>query len=128
MTKIGTATIDGVQTTGYRAQINLDKVAAKLEAKGGSKAGQAVHREEQILGTHDLPVEAWIGPRGLVRRIAVEVPFGGAGSGSSQSGKATLNMTFSGFGTPVHIVGPPPSQTTDITAQVVQADKAGLAS
>lgn len=125
VTQAGTASIDGTNTTGYQAQVDLDKVAAQARAKAGPKAAQAIQQEEQSLGTHTLPVEVWVDPHGLIRRLSTQVPIPAASAGASNgSGKASLTMTFSDFGTSVHPSPPPASQTADITALLVQQAKA----
>jgi hypothetical protein len=121
VTKVGSATIDGMSTTQYRATVDLTKEAAKVTAKAGAKAGQAITQQAKALGTNTLPVEVWVDATGLVRQVREAVPIPAASTGATNgSGAATLTMTFSNFGTPATLTPPPSSQVADITAQVVQ--------
>lgn len=126
VTRAGTATLAGVPTTEYRAQVSLNKVAAEAQAKEGTKAAQLVRQEINALGTGTLPVDIWTDAHHMVRQIRYQVPIPAASTGgSSGSGKAVLTMTFTSFGAPVHLSPPPPSQTADITSQVLQQAKTG---
>jgi hypothetical protein len=123
--KVGAATIDGVDTSEYKATIDLAKEAAKVTAKDGSKAGQAISQESQALGTKTLPVLVWVDSKGLVRQISEKVPIPAASTGATNgSGSATITMTFSDFGAPIALTPPPASQVANITAQAIQQAKA----
>jgi hypothetical protein len=123
VTRTGTATIDGVPTTAYQAQVNLNKVAANVQAKAGPKAAQAIRAEARALGTSTLPVQVWIDANHLVRQIRYHVAV--PASGSNPGGTATATITFSGYGTPVSLSPPSASQTADITSQVIQQSGSG---
>ena len=115
--KVGTATVSGVRTTRYRAQVNLDKVAASA---GGTKAAQAVKHETEALGTSVIPVTVWIDEKGLIRRVSEQTPIPAASSGATDGrGTATITMTFSNFGTAVQLTPPAPAEVTDITSQAL---------
>jgi hypothetical protein len=125
VSKAGHATVAGVPTTEYRAQVDLHKVAAKAQAREGARAAQAVRQQIKALGTATVPVDVWIDARHLVRQIRYQTPIPAASTGGpSGSGKAVLAMTFTSFGAPVHLTPPPPSQTADITNEVLQRAKA----
>lgn len=125
VSRMGSATVAGVPATGYRAQLSLMKVAAKVQAKEGAKAAQAFRQEIKALGTSTLPVEVWIDAHHLVRQIRYQVPIPAASTGgASGSGKAVLTMTFTSFGAPFRLGPPSANQTADITNQVLQQAKA----
>jgi hypothetical protein len=65
----GHATVAGMPTTEYRAQVDLHKVAAKAQAREGAKAAQAVRQQIKALGTATVPVDVWIDARHLARQI-----------------------------------------------------------
>jgi hypothetical protein len=118
------ATVAGVPTTGYRAHVSLDKVAAQVQATEGAKAAQAIRQQIKALHTATVPVQVWVDAHRLVRQIRYQTPIPAAGTGGpSGTGTTVLTMTFTSFGTPVQLTPPPASQTTDITGQVLQHDK-----
>ena len=124
VTKTGAAAIDGVPTTAYRAEENLNKVAARLQARVGTKAAQAIRQEAKKLGTSTLLVQIWVDAHHLVRQIRYQVPIPAAStSGGAGTGTATTTITFTSYGAPVRLTAPPASQTADITSQLVQQAK-----
>lgn len=126
VTRTGTATIDGVPTTAYQAQVDLNKVAANVQAKAGPKAAQAIRQEAKALGTSTLPVQIWIDANHLVRQLRyhVAVPASAGAPGAT----ATAAITFANYGAPVSLNPPPASQTADITSQVIQGSSTGSGS
>jgi hypothetical protein len=125
VSKVGKATVAGVPTTEYRAQVNLTKVAAQAQAREGPRAAQAAREQIKALGTATLPVHVWVDAHQLVRQIRYQVPIPAAMTGGANGGgTAVLTMSFAHFGAPVHLNPPPPGQTADITNQVLQHAKA----
>ena len=57
VSRIGSATVAGVPVTEYRAQVSLDKAAARAQGKGGAEVAQAFRQEIRALGTAALPVQ-----------------------------------------------------------------------
>lgn len=126
VTRGRSSTIDGTATTEYVATVDLSKEAAKVGAKEGARARQAIVNEAQALGTHVLPVQVWVQSDGLVKRVSEQTPIPAASAGATNgTGTATITMTFSDFGTPAPLVPPPSSEVADITAQVIQEARAG---
>lgn len=123
VSKAGAATVAGVSTTEYKAQISLDKLASQMQAKYGPMAAQAIRQEEQKLGA-SLPVEVWVDAQHLARQIRYQIPVPATGGGVG-AGTATATMTFTSFGVPVTITPPPHTQVGDVTSQVLQKAKAG---
>ncbi len=116
--KLGSVTVAGVPTTGYRAEVNLDKVADK--AGGGADGAQVLRQEAKALGTSDIPVTVWIDSKGLIRRLREETPIPAASSGATDGkGTATVTMTFSNFGTAVQLTPPASDEVTNVTAQAL---------
>jgi hypothetical protein len=112
VTKVGQDTIDGVPTTHYNVDLNLDRAA-----RGQSSATQrSIHVLEQQLGSHTLPAQVWIDDQGQVRRIMLHETLKGTAD-SARNGNVTVDVTatLSDFGTPVTITAPPADQTADLT-------------
>lgn len=103
VSKVGTATVDGVDTTEYSGTIDVQKAAAAL--------GPA---ESKLLGQSkitSIPVEVWIGGDGLVRRMHTTLTASAHGTQTVSD----LTLDLSDFGTQVTITPPPAGQTLDIT-------------
>jgi hypothetical protein len=68
-TRVASVSIHGVKTTEYRAVIDLDRYAKK-----GYASAKTVSTLESALGSHTLPIEAWIDGQNRVRRIHMAFP------------------------------------------------------
>lgn len=69
----GHQVVDGVQTTHYRADLSLDRVAAALPSSDQAVAQQALSALEQDVQTDELPVDVWVDAHHLVRRIEMSI-------------------------------------------------------
>lgn len=102
--KVGSATVDGAATTHYRVTIDTAKA---LQAKGLTTpllSGIAAQAPK-------VPVDAWIGKDGLVRRIRISL-------GMAQTGKAlqlAMTMDIYDYGAHVTIAAPASSDVFDAT-------------
>src|SRR5262249_51572722 len=65
---LGTETIDNVQTTHYKATIDVSKAADMV----GGPAKDAVEQLITQGGPSSVPVDVWIGDDGLVRKVTVD--------------------------------------------------------
>lgn len=104
VTKVGTETIDGVETTHYRAHIDPSKLpqGAKIEALTHAKYGAT---------------DIWIGNSdGYIHRTTEAYSY----SASGRSVSTRLTMDFSKFGESVHVTVPPASETYDMTNAAIQ--------
>jgi hypothetical protein len=107
----GAATVDGVATTHYRVTIDTAKA---LQANGLTSpllAGAAAELPK-------VPVDAWIGKDGLLRRIRL--------AAATAQGRLNLTMDVSDYGTSVAISAPPRSDVFDAT-QLAQQGLGGSA-
>lgn len=95
--EMGTATIDGVDTTRYRGRVDVSKLPAESAA--------VVRSSGATFG----PVDVWVGSDGYVHRV--RVPTTAAAGG--QKVETTLSMTLSDFGKQVSVTVPPASETAD---------------
>lgn len=99
--KLGSATVDGVKTTHYRATIDPNKVA------GGKTFEERTHARYQ-------PIDVWIDGDGLVRRMRI-------GYDTAKLGRSEMTMDLSKFGEPVSVTIPPPSVVYDATKSSAQS-------
>ncbi len=101
--EVGTETIRGVETTHYRAEVDMAELQAALPAD------QAAELEATMgAGLDLLPMEFWIGDDGLVYRWSTTMDMSGM---ADAAGIDTLSMTYEMFdyGQDVGIVAPDPS-------------------
>jgi hypothetical protein len=111
VTKLGPATVGGVNTTHYHTVIDLKTVLNRLgNSSPAAKAG--VQSLLKTAGNSKIPVDVWIDGQGLVRReqVAYAVP-----SGTASGTKLNFTVDLSDFGTAVSVTPPPASQVFDIT-------------
>jgi hypothetical protein len=120
----GSVKIGGVETTAYKASVDLDKVAA---SKSGA-AQTAIKTLEGELHSSSLPVEVWIDAQNRVRQLTYSAsvstststtPTGA--SGTTGSSTVTVTMGLSDFGLPVSVAVPPADQVYDATNQALAA-------
>ena len=105
-TRVGPVAINGVPTTEYRAVIDLDHYAQQYHV-----ATKSISSLESAMGTHSMPVEAWIDSENRVRRIHIAFPECVAGS------KLQFSMTIGiyGFGTQPQVQIPSRSEVYNLT-------------
>ena len=114
---VGTETIRGVETTHYRATVDLTKAADAAELPPSLRA--AVGRLSSKVG--DIPVDVWIDADGLLRREKLGMSLGsflpaasGASGSTGGSATVTVQLDLYDFGAPVHVQAPPPDQVATL--------------
>jgi hypothetical protein len=108
---LGVENVRGVPTR--HVAVELD-VAALIAEVAPQRAEEIDEQLERLGGTTDLeviPAEAWIDAQGYVRRFSVSVAPGGASDGE---GTITQTIELWGFGDPVDVDVPPPSEVRDL--------------
>ncbi len=70
-TTVGTEKVRGVQTTHYRAKVDLTRYPKLLPASQRAAAARSVATLTSALGSHVMPMDAWIDRNHLVRRIGL---------------------------------------------------------
>ncbi len=112
VTEVGTETLDGVDTTHYTAPVDLQQALAKAGDKLSAEARQRLQDQAaKVSGT--VPVEVWIGPDGLLRRVTVTVDASSL-SGGKAKGSAAMTMDLTDVGKPVSITVPPADQVSPL--------------
>jgi hypothetical protein len=106
-TTVGDETVNGVETTHYHVDVDLEKVGAK----GGAEGKKAVQQLEKMSGLRTLPVDVWVDKDHLVRREAMKYDMTVQGQRMSMS--MTIDMTKYG----VEVSARPPKDSDTIDAQ-----------
>ena len=104
--EVGEETVRGVETTHYRAVVDLERLGAQAPAGHGAEWAAYVQALKARLGTNEVPVEIWVDGDGLLRRLRQEYRFGGGGGGIS----TTITMELYDFGVEVDVERPPPDE------------------
>jgi hypothetical protein len=111
---LGSATVHGVQTTHYRAQIDFAKLPSAVPASDRAAAQRLVTAlQSRGAAPHGVPVDAWIDTKNLIRRIqlayAQPLPNGHAAD-------LAIKVDYLDYGPQAAPTLPPPSQTLDLFA------------
>jgi hypothetical protein len=108
VTDLGPATIAGVATTHYHADIDLSRYASTLPASQQAAAAQGVQSYEQLTGSTTLPMDVWIDGSNLVLQIQFSFSLTGGTS-------ASFTMNFSDYGSQPAVSAPPAADVIDAT-------------
>jgi hypothetical protein len=114
VTTVGSASVDGFQTTHYRAQIQLDRVPDAFPPASQSQARQTISALERLAHIHSLPVDVWIDGQHLVRRMQFSVDENVSGQPLS----TTMRIDIPQYGAQAPPQLPPASQVSDLTGRV----------
>lgn len=116
---LGTATIGGVRTTHYHATVDLTRYARLVPSSQRAAAQRGISTLEKALGSHTLPIDAWIDNKNLVRRINVGIAECVAG----QHLKMSMLMDLYDYGPQRTTQLPSDSDAFDITPALTSAMK-----
>jgi hypothetical protein len=112
VTTVGTEQIDGVDTTHYRATVDLSKYPDLVPADQREAVRKALDQVTKTAHLSSFPVHVWVGEDGLVRQVRAVMT-------ETIQGKTMNVMTterFYDFGAPVDIRLPSGDQVTDISS------------
>ena len=104
---VGEEDVRGVETTHYRAKVDLDKVAEQAPPKLRKTFRASIQSLKRGLGRSEIPVDVWVDEDNLVRRLQEHLTIAGGG-------KIDFSVDFYDFGTPVTVSPPPASDTLDL--------------
>ena len=104
--ELGTETVRGVETTHYRATVELDRVveAGEPEVRDATRVWIDLLKRQLELG--EVPIDVWVDEDGLVRRIEQEYEVGGT--------QTQIRMELDDFGIEVDAEAPPADQVIDL--------------
>lgn len=109
---LGQATVNGVQTTQYHAEIDLSKLADAVPASSRSSVQQLVAQLEKRFSAGKMPVDAWIDGSGRIRRMAMAYSLQVPNTG--QTSTVAMVMDFGDYGPQPKPAIPPASETTNL--------------
>ncbi len=117
--EVGSDEIRGVETTHYRASLDLGKAVDRANVPPALRDAAGA-----LLGQFgDVPVDVWVDAHGLLRRMRMELDLasflrGAGASGTSGVSGATPTVTVSldlyDFGSPVRVVAPPADEVAPL--------------
>jgi hypothetical protein len=114
---LGTATIGDVSTTHYHATIDLSRYTKLVPASQRAAAQRGISTLESALGSHTLPIDAWIDHKNLVRRINLNFAECAAG----QHIKMSMLMDLYDYGPQQPTQMPAASDAFDLTPLLTSA-------
>ena len=108
--EVGTEDVRGVETTHYRATIDLRKVPDVVPEEQRDALRQSVDAIIERTGQSEIPTDVWIDEEGRVRkqRYTQRIPAG------TDELEQTITMELYDFGTEVTVEIPPANQVTDL--------------
>ena len=105
--KLGKEKVRGVETTHFRATIDLRKAAEKAPAAQRAAARRSIENVIRLTGQATVPVEIWIDDAGRLRREKATQRVKGQ--------SLTTTVDLYDFGASEPVTPPPASKTSDIT-------------
>jgi hypothetical protein len=111
--KVGTETVRGVQTTHFKAVVDLRKAAQRAPA-----AKSSVDQLIRMLGRSSIPVEVWLDNQKRLRREQVSLTVLGQ--------PLTETVELYDFGARQAIKPPPADQVTDVTKQASSSSQVNV--
>lgn len=111
--ELGREDVRGVETTHYRATVDLRKTVQDVPPELRDEAQRSTDELIEQLGSSSLEIEVWIDAEGLARRFSSDFPLPAA-TGSS----ATLTFEMYDFGVELDIEVPSEDDVIDYTELV----------
>jgi hypothetical protein len=107
--EVGAEQVRGVDTTHYKAKIDLRKAAAQ-QGTATKKQMERVLKQAQV---RSVPADVWVDGEGRLRKMRYVMTLRPDGAPSSMTVRTTMELFD--FGTAVTVAKPPASQVTDFT-------------
>jgi hypothetical protein len=108
--EVGVEALDGVETTHYRATVDLDRAVQQAPAEARDQV-QAQIDQIKAAGISELPIDVWIDGDGLPRKLGYDITVEAEG----QEVHTVLEMLFTDYGIEVDVTPPPADQVTDFS-------------
>ncbi|WP_121748638.1 DUF1396 domain-containing protein [Streptomyces sp. E2N166] len=116
--KVGTETVDGVQTTHYKGTVTLADLEKSLgdEDKATREKRQKSIEQYEKMGVDKLTMDMWIDGDDRTKQFRMR--------GDADKGPLDMTITFLGFNEPVKVTAPPAKDTVDL-AEMMQESQQG---
>lgn len=113
--EVGSEAVRGVDTTHYRATVDLTKALDQLDSSRRQKLRDALAKMGAAQTLEAVPVEVWIDGDGYVRRLTTTLDVGALAKGEAGRGAAvTQTAEFYAFDEPVEITVPKASEVSEL--------------
>lgn len=99
--RVGTETVDGVQTTHYQGSLTPKEAAEKLDSKARRSFQDLYQRD----GAKQIVFDLWVGADNLPRKLTSKV--------TTAKASASSTMVYSGYGRSFTVSAPPANQVAD---------------
>ncbi|HZP28377.1 MAG TPA: hypothetical protein VFC99_05460 [Acidimicrobiia bacterium] len=109
---LGHETVRGVDTTHYRATVDVEAALARVPEKARARARSALSQ----FGRSEFPMDVWLDRHGVPRRYALTMDVTKGGS----AGHISESFDFYDFGAPVSVKVPSADDVLDYTDVVKQ--------
>jgi hypothetical protein len=110
VTTVGTATVNGIKTTHYRAKVDIDKLASAVPASDRKAMKQLVATLKQDSKGHEFAINAWIDGSNYIRRLSVNYNLTVEGV----SAKVKMTENILSYGPQAKPTLPSKSETTNL--------------
>jgi hypothetical protein len=104
VTRVGSETIRGVNTTHYRVSLDL----AQAISNAPEAQRDRVETSVIALGTRNIPADVWIDAKGRVRKLHLRL------KGGTVVTPGSVEFEFFDLGTPVAVTQPDPNSVVDL--------------
>ncbi|MFF0513715.1 LppX_LprAFG lipoprotein [Streptomyces sp. NPDC004250] len=116
--KVGTETVDGVETTHYKGTVTVAELEKTLagEDKATREKRQKSLEQYEKLGVDKLNMDLWIDGDDRTKQFRMR--------GQADKGPLDMTFTFLGFNEPVKVAAPPAKDTMDL-AEMMKGSQQG---
>jgi hypothetical protein len=115
---LGTEMVDGVKTTHYRAELDLNRLPDVVPAADRSATEQLVAKLQKTAHVGDSPIDTWIDSDNRVRRVALSYAMTVPVETGKAAQRVSLNLIedFTNYGPQPVPAAPPAGQTEQLTS------------
>lgn len=115
--KVGTETVDGVETTHYKGTVTVAELEKTLagEDKATREKRQKSLEQYEKLGVDKLNMDLWIDGDDRTKQFRMR--------GQADKGPLDMTFTFLGFNEPVKVAAPPAKDTMDLAEMMKESQQ-----